>query len=148
MPADEEEFDAMEEYEDFVPAVYARSRDDAERYREILEDPDTPVGMGDEDEKGKARRKGMARGTPILVPEPLLDEASEIIADLEDDEEFQDLDDDEEVDEDDELGLGEGLDDGFVEEEDDELGFDDEEDDLFEGLDDEEEGFDEDFDEH
>jgi hypothetical protein len=135
MPADEEEFEGMEpEYDDFVPAVFARNRAEADRYREILEDHDIPVELGDRDGTSASGR-GRAHGLPVLVPDPLLEEASEIIADLEDDEEFVDNDEiDEEEDDEDEVDLEEG----FIEEEE-EFEEEDEEDDLELGFDDDEE---------
>ena len=96
---------AEEEYTNFVPAVVARSAAEAEEYYQLLSDHDIPAMIGDEDiEVGKdedlksAKRRGMSRGVPVLVPDVMLDEASEVIADRED------------LDEDEDLGLGEGLD--------------------------------------
>jgi len=137
MPADEEDFNELDPHDDFVPAVFARHRRDAERYREILEDHDIPVVMGD-----NQGRRGTPHGVPVLVPEPLLDEASEIIADLEDNQGFEDLEDVDSLDEDDEEDMD--LDDGFEElEDEDDLALDDEEydageEDDFDGLDEDE----------
>jgi hypothetical protein len=107
MPRDDEEFEGQEEeYSDFVPAVFARSVTEAEEYRELLEDHDIPavVGSMEEDEADitgprRSSRK-MSRGVPVLVPEPLLDEASEVIAEIEEDDELEE--DEEEEDEEDE----------------------------------------------
>jgi hypothetical protein len=130
-----------DEEEEFVPAVYARSEDDAEKYCALLEDHDIPVMIGgQEGEESDETPASITRSVPILVPEAFLDEASEIIADSEDtqgflgeDEEF----DDEEDEEDEEFDFADNLDDDDLDEEDDDepfLGLDDDEDDL--GLDD------------
>ncbi len=142
MPVDDD-FDAMDEKEfgEFVPAVFARSEEDAEKYQKILEDHDIPVVLSDEtgpqerEEDLPIPRRNMTRGVAVMVPDALLDEASEIIADREDTEEFEEDDelfDDEEEDEFD-------LDEEFTEED---LGFDeedDEEEDLFGDLGEEDE---------
>ncbi|MHC4981881.1 MAG: hypothetical protein ACYTF6_01775, partial [Planctomycetota bacterium] len=84
-----------DEHEGFVPAVFARDADEAESYTELLNDHDIPAICGsaealdEEDSLTKtAGRRGMTRGVPILVPEELLDEASEVIADRENLSEF------------------------------------------------------------
>ena len=122
----------------FVPVVIARSDEEAEVYCELLSDHEIPAVVGDEDAldgNGHHVRHGMAHGVPVLVPEPLLDEAGEVIAAREESEELlaSDDDDDDEVedydDEDDHFGLTE------VDEDDDDLGsgaadlFDDDDDD-------------------
>ena len=125
-----------EEYTDFVPVVFARSPEEAERYQELLSDHDIPAmtgGDADADRdvapSAKPHSGGISRGVPVMVPEVLLDEASEIIADREDVDEFA-LEEDEVEEEDDLLGLspdmesggGEAVDedeDGFVDDEDD-----------------------------
>lgn len=102
---------------DFVPVIVARSLDNAERFRELLEDHDIPsilgteeefpglAGNAEEDEESPATT--MMHGVPVLVPEGLLDEAGEIIADRED---FEDPDEEEDLDEEDEkVGLGDGM---------------------------------------
>ena len=102
--------ESRENIGEFVPAVFARNAEDAEEYRELLEDHDIPaiIGVDDEEEKesvGRAgRRRGLSHGVPVLVPEALLDEASEIIADREENDDFvendeEDEDDDEEEEE-------------------------------------------------
>jgi hypothetical protein len=102
------------EFDDFVPAVFARSPQEAEEYRELLNDHDIPAIIHSDDEEqppavGRAAvpiRTSISRGVPVLVPEALLDEASGVIADREDTEEFQAGEDDvEEEEEDDELGI-------------------------------------------
>lgn len=109
--------DSPDELSDFVPAVVARSADEAEQYRELLDDHDIPAIIGtDEDLPGqddnddKAQREHIVgRGIPVLVPGTLLDEASGVIADRQEfnnflpgEHEFEAEDDD------DELALGEG----------------------------------------
>jgi hypothetical protein len=99
------------EFADFVPAVFARSTTEAEEYRELLNDHDIPaiVETGEEDLPFRAARAApvpprpsVSRGVPILVPEALLDEASEILADRDFDEYRPPGDDDEEAGEEDE----------------------------------------------
>lgn len=105
MSAKEEKYDpSEEEFADFVPAAFARSVEEAEVYRELLNDHDIPAIVGlDEDLKAedapKGRRRGMTHGVPVLVPEALLDEASEVIADREDADEFAEEDEVEEEEE-------------------------------------------------
>jgi hypothetical protein len=119
MPQDGESFDLADGGRTgFVPAVFARSLEEAEKYRELLDDHDIPaiVGSDQDDEEGvekKLRGRGMTRGVPVLVPEVLLDEASEVIADREEVDEFETAEDDlaeDEDDEDDEFELTEELD--------------------------------------
>jgi len=80
---------------DFVPAVFARDIDEAEDYRQLLEDHDIPAVVAtDDDLKGpdgqkNVQRPSITRGVPVMVPESLLDEAGEIIADREDLDEFE-----------------------------------------------------------
>lgn len=77
-----------EGFEDFVPAVMARSAHEAEEYRDLLNDHDIPAIVGDEEglwdpARPLPRRLGLAgvsRGLPVLVPEVLLDEASVVIS--------------------------------------------------------------------
>ncbi|MFA6134656.1 MAG: hypothetical protein WC869_11640 [Phycisphaerae bacterium] len=147
MPADDRsEFEA--EYTDFVPAVFARSAEDAEIYRELLDDHDIPAIVGDPEEDGSADgrkgRAGMTHGVPVLVPEALLDEASEIIADREDSDEFvaeEDELEEEDEEEDEKLGLGEEveLEDPFADDEDEDEDDDEEDEDEEDLLDEEDE---------
>ena len=95
-PEDEELIPSGDEHDDFVPAVIAHSLGEAEQYRELLADHDIPAVVGAEelerpsdDENGPARKGGISHGVPVLVPEALLDEASEVIADREEFDEFQ-----------------------------------------------------------
>lgn len=105
MPRDEEPIEELPEGPaEFVPAVFARTADEAEYYRELMEDHDIPAIIGAdeelEDEDAPKRRRSISRGVPVLVPEALLDEASEIIAQREESDEF-DGEDDDDADEDD-----------------------------------------------
>ncbi|MCE5326999.1 MAG: hypothetical protein LLG01_11365 [Planctomycetaceae bacterium] len=139
---------------DFVPAVFARSVEEAEDYRALLDDHDIPAIIGSDDELVEtedqqhrmARKGGMTQGVPVLVPEVLLDEASEIIADRQDDEEFRkgedDLFDDEDEDDEEDATptvLGDGDEEDQDEDDDDEEG-DEEEDGDGLGLDEEDDG--------
>jgi hypothetical protein len=106
MAADEELFDPSDE-DQYVPAFVARSREEAQRYCDLLDDHDIPACVGDpealEDAEEIAAPGRLTRGVAVMVPEALLDEASEVIADREDAEEFlleeEDLLDDEDEDE-------------------------------------------------
>lgn len=152
-PDDESDLDRYDGVSEFVPAVMARSMEEAEQYRDLLDDHDIPAVLGtdedldqldmEEEDRLQARRRGMTHGVPVLVPESLLDEASEVISDRQAFDGF-DEDDDEYDDEDDDDGLSPGeLD---LEDEDDDLILDDDEeeddDELFGGLDDEDDDLD------
>lgn len=152
MPDDE---DAIEPGGDeMVPVVFARSEDEAEVYIELLNDHDIPAVAGDDpDAEGESPRRGLTRGVPVLVPEALLDEAGEVVADREDTEDFRppDLSDDEEdaeEDEDETLGLAGEIQppDTEIDEENREevFGLDEEDLETGEGEDFEDEDFDED----
>ncbi len=148
MSLEDDEFSPPEASEEFVPVVFARSVDQAEVYCELLNDHDIPAMVGDvEDEDDSAERTpSMARGVPVLVPEALLDEAGEVIAEREDAEgEFELGEEDVDDEEDDEF---DELDEEFtpgppVEAEDEYLGDLDDLDDE-DGLDDEDDEEDED----
>ncbi len=71
---------------EMVTVIVARSEDEAEEYVELLSDHDIPAVVGTDgelDEDAPKPRRGLTRGVPVLVPEVLLDEASEVIADRE-----------------------------------------------------------------
>lgn len=107
MSTDDASFSPEDDMSGFVLAVLARSQDDAETYRELFQDHDIPAIVADsddlpEEQEGKGRPQ-RTRGFPVLVPEVLLDEASEIVADHdaaaeyydEDDEDFEEEEEDE-----------------------------------------------------
>jgi hypothetical protein len=158
MSVDDEVFDSdclEPEHEEFVPAVFARSLGEAEAYRELLTDHEIAARVGTDEavepaeadgEPPVAERRRMTHGVPVLVPESLLDEASEIIADREDFSEYDDDEDEDEEDEedDDSYGLGELNEGGDAFLEDDE----DEDDDLFSEADELDELGEEDEEEH
>lgn len=113
MAMEDETFDVPDNAEDtYVPAVFARSPEEAEVYCELLSDHEIPAVLGDEDVltgNDQPLRHGMTRGLPVLVPEPLLDEAGAVIASREEAEELLATDDDD-LDEDyddDHFGLSE-----------------------------------------
>jgi len=86
-----------EEETSFVPAVFARSPEEAEVYCELLGDHEIPAIVGDEDsiaEGRRAVRQEMTHGLPVLVPEPMLDEAGEVIAGREEAEDLLSMSDD------------------------------------------------------
>jgi len=123
----------QEDDSDFLPVVFARSIDQAELYRELLNDHDIPALVGtdgniDPKASGVSRRKGMTHGVPVLVPESMLDEASEVIADREDVDEFGLADEDDLEDEEEEEldGQGHGKEDEAQEEKDGEFELDEE----------------------
>ena len=113
MPLDEEPLRPMERrYLDYVPAVFARTLDQAEVFCDLLNDQDVPaIVAADEasgqngDDEDHVHTPGIPQGVPVLVPEALLEEASEIIADHEDMDEFQvnEEDDQKHLDDDDEV---------------------------------------------
>lgn len=100
----------------FVPVVFVLSPDEAERFRQLLDDHDIPAVVATDNEIADSEDSGSrlgplagkAQGTAVLVPAVLLDDAGRVIADFEDTERFQAADDelgeDEEGDED-EFGL-------------------------------------------
>jgi len=111
-------------FDDYVPVILARSSDEADRFHELLSDHEVPSIIGTKDISSDADPdsvREMSRGVPVLVPEELLDEASEVIAENEDSEFALDDDDEDYLDDDDdETPLGGGLDDDFLNDLDDE----------------------------
>jgi hypothetical protein len=116
MPAEEEPFDSESFGKDnYMSAFFARNIEEAEEYCELLSDHDIPARAGlDEEllakadpEHRAASRRGMTHGVPVLVPESLLDEASEIIADREGFDEFEDEEETDEEEDEEDFGLGE-----------------------------------------
>jgi len=84
-----------DEQGELLPVLYARTDDEAAEYCDLLNDHDIPacVGSADEPEGAaqKVAKRPAGRGVPVFVPESLLDEASEIIADRD---EFVDFEED------------------------------------------------------
>lgn len=112
-----------------VTAMFAGSQDEAERCCELLKENGIPATLG-EDEDGQSRRAGI----PLLVPESLLESASEILSARSEDDVQDGLDADEDEEEDDD-------DDDF----DDEDEFEAEEDESWDDDDDDDFDDDEDF---
>ncbi len=120
MSPEDKASDASSEYDEYVTAVVARNRGEAEQYRDLLSDHDIPAVVDEEEldktEESASRSKGIVRGVQVLVPEVLLDEASEVIADREEAEDFgvdseeaiSDKDDDEDLGLDTEINPDEG----------------------------------------
>ncbi|MFP4106998.1 MAG: hypothetical protein ACLFVU_13035 [Phycisphaerae bacterium] len=109
----DDSFDAYHDDADFVPVVMARSEDEAEKYQEVLEDHEIPTLLSDDgdveaEEAPFVSRPGITRGVSVMVPETMLDEASEIIADMDSSDAFAPAE--EELDEEeDEYEFGDGL---------------------------------------
>ena len=152
MTPPKDDFAGSEEQMEYVPAVFARSMDEAETYRQLLEDHDIPATVGATDDLDPAQRprtSRITRGVPVLVPEALLDEASEVIADREESE-FKSPNDDFDDEEEEEFegqeldATGLNLEEDSEDEEEDEFHPEDEEDEEFDlGEEDEEEEEDE-----
>ncbi len=81
-----------------VTAMFAGSLDEAERCCELLKENGIPATLGESDDDDRSKRRA---GIPLLVPEPLLESASEILSARSDDELQDGLDADEDEDEDD-----------------------------------------------
>lgn len=164
---------------DYVAAVLARSPEEAELYRRLLQNYDIPAVLGELPGRGRLEtgrsqhHDSASKNVPVLVPEPLLDEASQIIAggedelrsfkqdqeeeDMEllgvagdddevleeDDEEIEELEEEEDEEEEDEEDADED-DDEFEDDEDEFDDFDDDEDDEDDEDDDEDEEEDDD----
>ncbi len=121
----EDEFEPDEELfeeDEYVPVIAARDVDEAQDLQALLSDHDIPAILATEAPDDEPPPEA-AQGIPILVPQSMLDEAMEVIADRTDRTDFllneEDLEEDEE--EEDEL-------EGFEEEQaEDDLSYDDEE---------------------
>ena len=128
-----------EPFKGYVPAIYARNLVEAEFYKSLLVARDIPAIIEDAaSESVGIPASIVGQGVPVLVPDVMLDEASEILAEHEDIQEDEELADYEETDEqyddfdDDEDFEGDDLDD-FDE---DDLDDEDEDEDLDEGSED------------
>ncbi len=86
-----------DDFKDYVPALFARSLEEAQTFQELLGDHDIPAILADddldvdddddeqEDDENQDQPEGdmgpaISRGVTVLVPEAFLDEASEVIA--------------------------------------------------------------------
>ena len=76
----------------FVPAIFAENVEEADWYRQLLEDHDISAII-DEDysDTPPGSVPGPHSGTPVMVPEGSLDDAREVIAELEEMDEFDAL---------------------------------------------------------
>ena len=105
MPSEEDDFDAVKE-DQFVPVAIARSDEQAQEYRELLADHGIEVLVGFDEWEARGEPDvepgALNRGVPVLVLASLLDEATEIIADREGDDDFDPEDEDEDEDDEDE----------------------------------------------
>lgn len=73
-----------EDLGEYAPAVYGQSHEEAEKYRQLLEDHDVPAVIDEDYEPTAARATGTVQeGVPVLVPESLLEEAKGYIASME-----------------------------------------------------------------
>ena len=101
-----------EDLGEYVPVTYARTPDEAERYRQLLEDHDVPAVVDEDYEPGASPAwKSTGAGVPVLVPESLLEDAREFLAEIEEmaalpDEEDEVYDDEEDDDLTGEAGYG------------------------------------------
>lgn len=102
-----------EEEEQLLPVIFARTAEEAEEYRQLLEDHGIYAVIADEDDglaedadhPARARAR-ISRGVPILVPEVDLDEAGEVLAEWDETGSYQlptDYEDDDEDDDEDAL---------------------------------------------
>ena len=138
---DERELLSESCFHQFVPVVFADSPVEAEHYRSLLEDRNIPA-IVQEALPTSSEFASSAWDVPVLVPDELLNDASEVISstaapDNDDDGEYDDddyleqeeqQDEDEDEDDDDDYGLDEDFDDD--EDEDDEDLFDQDESDY------------------
>lgn len=87
---------------DLVPAIFAAAIDEANRYRQILEDHGISAVV-DEDYDGEppAATDGTPSGVAVLVDERTLDDAKGVIAEIDEMDELESLATTDEVDDDD-----------------------------------------------
>jgi hypothetical protein len=115
MAVDDDHDIIPEDLGEYVPVVYAGSVDEAHWYRQLLEDHDI-AAVVDEDYAGLPPEgvRGPPTGTPVLVRQAMLEEAGEVIAEMDEVESLEAFgegaDEDEDEDED-TYGLGYGIDD-------------------------------------
>lgn len=96
----------------YVPVIYARSPEEAEKYRQLLEDHDIPAMVDEDYEPGPSRASRKAiESVPVLVPQSLLEDAREFITEIEEITALSNEEDDLYDDEDEEdFPLGQGYD--------------------------------------
>jgi len=94
MTADDLERLDADDLGEYTPAVYARSVAEADQYAQLLLDHDIPH-LVDEDYEPEEPEESPAvkGGVPVLVPESLLDEAQDIIAEFDEMAPYTDEDD-------------------------------------------------------
>jgi hypothetical protein len=122
MPVEDDHHARTGELGQYVPVVYAGSVDEADWYRQLLEDHDIAAVVDDEyTAEPPEDVKGPPTGTAVLVPEAVLEEAKEVVTEVDDMEgleAFGEDADDVGDDEDEEYGLSyriEEEDDGAIE---------------------------------
>jgi hypothetical protein len=123
---EEENLGLVDAHSEFVAVAFAADRTAADRWIQLLEKRGIPA-MLDEDVSGEVSLVGLGRGIPVLVPAPMHDAATEVVA-LDDDEDEDDIfdgDDEDEDFEDDEFDDLDDLDDDFEDDEDDDFEDDD-----------------------
>ena len=105
MSIDDPDEVGSEDLGNYVPVAYAKGLSEAERYRQLLEDHDIPALLDEDLEADPpARRRPGTHGVPILVPESLLEDSREFIADFEErDSLIEEEDEEDSDDEDDEF---------------------------------------------
>ena len=117
-PEDDTIHFADDELAGFVPVMFVPTVEEAERLRDLLEDHDIPSSVGadegvdldaDAADAVESIPPNPNRGTAVLVPRALLDEAQEIVADIEDSDEFVLSGDEEEEQEENELDFVEPI---------------------------------------
>ena len=85
MPVEDDHHVHAGELGEYVPVVYAGSVDEADWYRQLLEDHDIAAVVDDEyAEEPPEDIKGPPTGTAVLVPEATLAEAKEVITEFDD----------------------------------------------------------------
>ena len=107
----------------FVAVVIARSIEEAEEFRALLDDHDIPVIVGTDDEQVEAAGSiepemgaaDPAHGIAVLVPEAMLDDAGAVIAQREDFEHLGDDEDPPDDEDDEEFVAGKDLPEGWGE---------------------------------
>lgn len=74
--------------EDFLPVVYVQNWADAQRYKDFLADHDIPALIGTGEEKNLPGVEE-APGIPVLVPDEMMDQASQVVAGCDVGQEFE-----------------------------------------------------------